>query len=71
MDTSSLGGFTGQGPLLIVQRNLFSPTVSPDTVLFALCMEAMLPVPLTSVQVPWAGVGGALAANVVLVFGVQ
>ena len=71
MDTSSEGGFTGQGPLLTVQRNLFSPTVRPETELFALFTEAITPVPLTTLHVPCAGVGGALAASVVVLVGVQ
>ena len=57
--------------MLKVQRNLFSPTVRPETVLLALLGEAIAPVPPTKVHVPCAGVGGALPASVAVVVGVQ
>ena len=71
MDTRSFGGFTGQGPLLIDQRKLFSPTLRPVTDVVALWIFAIVPVPFTKVQVPWAGAAGALAAKLVEVVGKQ
>ena len=71
IETRSFGGFTGQGPLLMAQRNMFSPTESPVMVLVALLMLVIVPVPEIRVQVPWAGAVGAFAAMVAVVVGRQ
>ncbi len=60
-----------QGPLVIVQRNTFAPTLRPLTAVVGLAASAKVPVPLTSTHAPLAGAGALLAASVVPVLGRQ
>lgn len=55
-----------QGPLLSVHWNVFVPIDKPDTVVVGLVELANVPVPVTTVHWPVAGVSGALAAKVAL-----
>ena len=57
------------GPLLIVQRNVLTPTPRPVTWLFGAVGETRVPLPATRVHWPEAGAGAALPARVVLVWG--
>ena len=50
ISTSSLVVGGVQGPLLIVQRSLFTPMLRPDTVVFRTEAFAKVPVPLTTVH---------------------
>lgn len=50
MSTSSLVVGGVQGPLLIVQRSLFTPMLKPDTVVLRTEAFAKVPVPLTTVH---------------------
>ena len=58
-----------QGPLLIVQRKVFTPTERPLTVVLRWVALAKVPVPLTTVHRPVAGKVTALPARVALVVG--
>src|SRR5690606_564413 len=69
--TSSLGGFTGHAPLLTDQRNVWVPTTNPVIVVLGSFGAVMVPEPLTSVHVPCAGKGAALAVIVTVLVGVQ
>ncbi len=58
-----------QGPLLTVHRKMFSPVPRPITRLVGLAGLVMVPLPLTSVHVPVAGLITLLPCSEVLVAG--
>ena len=58
-----------QGPLFIVQRNLFCPKERPETTALGVFTLENEPVPLITLHVPIAGAIGLFAARVVLLFG--
>ena len=69
--TSSLVVPGVQGPLLMVQRYTYTPTVRPVMVVFLLDGLVITPPPLIMVHWPLAGATAAFAFMVVLVAGVQ
>lgn len=71
IETSSCVTGLAQGPLVNVQRKVFTPTDSPLTTVPGLLALAKVPVPLTKVQTPVAGNTALLPTSVVLVAGVQ
>ena len=70
MVTWSLEG-AAQGPLLTAHWNTFTPTARPLTTVIDAFGVAIVPLPLTSVQVPLAGKMMLLPVSVVEVIGVQ
>ena len=69
MLTRSLVDAGAHGPLVTVQRKVFTPTLKPLTVVVGLVALANTPVPETTVQVPIAGNTACVAARSVDVWG--